>query len=161
MKTKNVTTPEQNEEYFLKIFTLLKMMDRISMLDRQKSFNNSEMRMLSEILSAKREGKRLISTQLADRLSVTRSAISQMVNSLEKREVVKRVPDEVDRKIAYIELTEKALAKYEEEKVLGSEFIGEVVASYGIAKFEKLYALAEAFAKTVEKNKDKLKKEDK
>ena len=68
------------------------------------------------------------------------------------------MPDDVDKKIAYIQLTDKAIEKYEEEKILGSEFIGEVVSSYGTAKFDKLYAMTESFARTVEKHKNKLKK---
>ena len=132
-------------------------MENITLVDRKNCLNNSELRMLGEIFSANREGKRLISTQLADRLNLTRSAISQMVNKLEKDGVVKRVPDEIDRKIAYIELSEIAYEKYVQAKEAASSELGEIISSFGVAKFEKLCALSESFAKAVEKQKSKTK----
>ena len=157
-KEKVVLTPEQNEEYLLKIFSIAKKMENISLVDRNTCLNDSELRMLGEIFMAKREGKRLISTQLADRLNITRSAISQMVNKLEKDGIVQRVPDEIDRKIAYIELSELAQEKYVEAKDIACNELGEIISSFGIAKFEKLCNLAEAFTKTVTKQKAKSKK---
>lgn len=159
MKKQKITlTPEQNEEYLLKIFSILKLMENISLVDRKTCLNDSELRLLGEIFTAKREGKRLISTQLADRLNITRSAISQMVNKLEKGGIVKRVPDAVDRKIAYIELSESAQEKYIEAKDIACSELGEVISSFGVAKFEKLCELAESFAQAVAKQKVKSKK---
>ena len=157
-KEKMILTSEQREEYLLRMFSILKMMENISLVDRKNCLNNSELRMLGEIFSANRNGKRLISTQLADRLNLTRSAISQMVNKLEKEGIVNRIPDEVDRKIAYIELSEIAYEKYVRAKEMASEELGEIISSFGVAKFEKLCDLSESFAKTVEKHKAKSKK---
>ena len=84
------------------VFSLLKKREEIIISDKKTRFSNTELRLLFEILTAKYEGKRLISTQLAKRLGVTRSAISQIVNRLEEEGVVRRVADDVDRKIAYI-----------------------------------------------------------
>lgn len=159
MKKQNVAlTPEQNEEYLLKIFSIMKMMENITLMDRKTCLNDSELRMLGEIFAAKREGKRLISTQLADRLNVTRSAVSQMVNKLEKGGIVKRVADDVDRKIAYIELSEIAQEKYEQAKNQACGELGEIISAFGVAKFEKLCDLAESFTKVVAKQKSKSRK---
>ena len=157
-KQKIVLTPEQNEEYLLRIFSILKYMENISLVNKKTCLNDSELRLLGEIFTAKREGKRLISTQLADRLNITRSAISQMVNKLEKGGIVKRVPDAVDRKIAYIELSECAQEKYIEAKDIACSELGEVISSFGVAKFEKLCELSESFAQAVAKQKAKSKK---
>ena len=94
-------------------------------------------------------GKRIISTQLASRLGVTRSAVSQMVNKLEARGIVKRVPDEVDRKIAYIELSSAALTYYNEEKGVCCSLVGEVIDKLGVDKVDKLLALSDEFIDTV------------
>ena len=56
---------------------------------KKKTLNGTELRLLSEVIYANSKGERLISTRLAKRLNVTRSAISQIVNNLEKRGIVK------------------------------------------------------------------------
>ena len=94
---------------------------------KETHFSDTELRLIAEILSATYEGKRLISTQLADMLGITRSAVSQIVNNLEKRNVVKRVADDVDRKIAYIELTEEAMESYLADLKIYEPFIERVV----------------------------------
>lgn len=75
----------RNEEYLGKIFTMLKKMEGVVLTKARSYFNNSEMRLLGEVILAGYKGKRIISTQLASRLGVTRSAVSQMVNKLEAR----------------------------------------------------------------------------
>jgi len=126
-------------------------------LTKAKShFNNSEMRLLGEVILAGYNGKRIISTQLASRLGVTRSAVSQMVNKLEARGVVKRVPDEIDRKIAFIELSDQALVFYNEEKQVCSDFVGELIETMGADKLDQLMELTNLFVETVVK----LKKQD-
>ena len=92
------------ETYLGKIQNMTRTMQNVVFVRGKKSFNNSEMRMLEEIVAADKKGERLISTELADKVGVTRSAISQMVNRLSAKGLVKRVPDDVDKKIAYIEL---------------------------------------------------------
>lgn len=48
-------------------------------------FNNTEMRLIGTIILNDECGKKLISTQIADNLGITRSAVSQIVNKLEKK----------------------------------------------------------------------------
>ena len=107
------------------------------------------MRLLGEVILAGYDGKRIISTQLAARLGVTRSAVSQMVNKLEARGIVRRVPDEVDRKIAYIELSDTALTYYNEEKGVCCNLVGEVIDRIGVEKVDKLLELSDLFIETV------------
>ena len=108
-------------------------------------FNNTEMQMMREIVAAKEEGRRMISSRLAKILGVTRSAVSQMVNKLESRGVVCRVPDEKDRKIAYIELSECALEMYGKLKMRVGRIMDAVVAKLGGKKVEKFIKDANEF----------------
>lgn len=108
-------------------------------------FNNTEMQMMREIVEAKEEGRRVISSRLAKILGVTRSAVSQMVNKLESRGVVCRVPDEKDRKIAYIELSECALEMYGKLKMRVGRIMDAVVAKLGGKKVEKFIKDANEF----------------
>lgn len=148
-KKNRLDVKARNEEYLGKIFTMLKKMEGVALTKVKSHFNNSEMRLLGEVILANYDGKRIISTQLADRLGVTRSAVSQMVNKLEARGIVKRVPDEVDRKIAYIELSDTALTYYNEEKGACCDFVGEIVEKMGADKLNELMNLSEQFIDTV------------
>ena len=59
----------RNEEYLGKIFTMLKKMEGVALTKVKSHFNNSEMRLLGEVILAGYDGKRIISTQLAARLA--------------------------------------------------------------------------------------------
>ena len=140
-KTKNIVLEHKasgEDKYLNDIFTMMKFMDNMTISDQAMRFNSTEMRLIGQILEFRYVGKRLISTQLAHLLGITRSAVSQIVNRLEKEGVLCRVPDEVDRKIAYIELTEDALVAYKEDLTLSKAFIGRTVEKYGEEKFNAL-----------------------
>ena len=98
------------------IYNIAKRLEGIKIFKHAFPFNNTEMQMMKEIVRVKEEGKRIISSDLAKELGVTRSAVSQIVNKLEKQDIVRRVPDDRDRKIAYIELSESARGVYEHMK---------------------------------------------
>ncbi len=148
----------KNEEYLAKIFSILRKRDEIVIVDQKTFFNKTELRLIGEIVSAQTEGERLISTQLAKRLGVTRSAISQIVNRLEARGVVIRVADEKDKKIAYIELSDSIAEKYGEDISCSLQFIGKVVTEFGEDKFNQLYEL---FVSFIELAKTRMKEERK
>ena len=146
-------TNEKSAEYLYKVFALLKRRESIALSDKETHFGNTELRLLFEILMAKYEGKRLISTQLSKRIGVTRSAISQIVNRLEKDGVVKRVADDVDRKIAYIEITEETMAAYERDLRLCQNFLNRVVLNFGEENFNRMTELFDGFIECIEKEK--------
>ena len=142
-----------NEQYLSAVFSMIKKSDGIIVSDKKTHFNDTELRLIGEVLSAKSEGKRLISTQLAVRLGVTRSAISQIVNRLEEAGVVKRVADAVDRKIAYIEVTDETMETYNADIQACGSFVGKVVRKFGEEKFEEMYSLIEEFIGLIEEEK--------
>lgn len=131
----------KREEYLSKVFTMLKQQNNMIISNKKTRFNNTELRMITELISAKMEGRRLISTQLAKLLGVTRSAVSQIVQRLEKEGVIIRLPDEIDKKIAYVELSETVVKNYREDIEKCVAFIGELVEEFGEEKFNELYAL--------------------
>ena len=135
----------KNEEYLAKIFKLIRSRDEIAFADRKTHFNKTELRLISEVIAAKTEGKRVISTQLAKRLGVTRSAISQIVNRLEERGVITRVSSNQDKKIAYIELSDTILAEYGEDIENSKRFVGALVDEFGEENFNRLCELTESF----------------
>ena len=142
--------------YLAQLHRMVKKMETFSVVNKKARFNHTEMRMLGEILSAEYLHERLISTQLANRLGVTRSAVSQIVNRMEESGVVKRVADEVDRKIAYVELTDEAKALYLEDMKVYEPFMERVVSKYGVERFHELCKLMDSFYELMKEEKKKL-----
>lgn len=151
----------QNEKYLMMLFSMMKKKEAFALTSKKTHFNSTELRMLAEIIEAKYMGTRIISTQIAQALGITRSAVSQMINRMEEQGVVKRVADEVDRKIAYIEITEEALSAYSEDIQEMAEFAGKAVRNFGEAKFLKLYERLDAFMAQLEKQKSAYEKRKK
>ena len=155
-KTKNLKTEKKavgNEKYLNDIFVMMKQMNNLTVADKSTRFSNTEMRLLGEIMAFRYVGQRLISTQLADLLGLTRSAISQIVNRLESQGIVKRVADDVDRKIAYIEITEDALQNYGEDLQICADFVGRVVKKFGVEKFKTMCSAFDEFTALIEEEK--------
>ncbi len=139
---------QTNKEYLSRIFTMLKKLDNLVIMERDSRFNRTELRLITELILAKCENRRIISTQLAKRLNVTRSAVSQIVNRLETQGVVRRIADDVDKKIAYVEFTGEAEETYEKELDEAAKFIGTLVEKFGKEKLDTLLALSEEFSQT-------------
>ena len=155
-RTKNLKTERRatgNEKYLNDIFMIMKQMNDLTVADKETRFNHTEMRLLGEIMASRYVGKRLISTQLADLLGLTRSAISQIVNRLESQGIVQRVADDVDRKIAYIEVTEEALKNYGDDLKICVEFVGKVVKKFGVERFNIMCSAFEDFCALVQAEK--------
>lgn len=127
------------------IYKIAKRLLGMKIFNQSFPFNNTEMQMMKEIIRVKEEEGRIISSNLAKELGVTRSAVSQMVNKLEKADVVRRVPDDKDRKIAYIELSENARAVYENIKNKITEVMSEVISELGAEKVRVFLDSAAAF----------------
>ncbi len=145
----------KNEQYLRMAFTTLKRCGHLELSSKHANFNDTEMRLIGEVLAAKYRGERLISTQLAKRLGLTRSAISQIVNRLEEKGAVRRVADDVDRKIAYIETTEKMAEQYSCEVKRVEEFLGNLVTEFGEEDFFKMCELLNKFVQKIDEEKNK------
>lgn len=151
----------KNEGYLNVAFDLFQKTERLAVTKKNNRFNDTEMRLLGVILGEKRKGRRLISTQIAERLGVTRSAISQIVNRLEGQGVVKRVADDVDKKIAYIEVTDETLTAYAKILRQCRSLIGDVVEEFGAERFEAMCVEVEEFLFIFEKHKNESNKSEK
>ena len=151
----------KEEAYLAKIFSIMKARNRIIFHDDETHFNDTELRMISEIVSAMYEGKRLISTQLADLLGITRSAVSQIVNRLEEQGVVHRVADDVDKKIAYIMIADGIMEKYGEDLQKCYTFLNKVVKVFGEERFFSMCNDFEQFIYLMNEVLDDMRKEGK
>ena len=131
--------------FLREIYHINKRLEDVKIFDEELPLNNTEMQMMWEIVLAKESGKRLISSRLANTLGITRSAVSQMVNKLEEREIVCRIPDKTDRKIAYIELSEKAQDIYDRMKERVNLFVRKILEKLGEEKIGNFLTSANEF----------------
>ena len=141
---------QRNERYLSRIYELLKKPEKMELNEYKPRFNNSEMRLLGEVIKERQEGRKIISTELSKRLGITRSAVSQMVNKLEERNVLKRSPSATDKKIAYVELAAEAEKAYVEEHEKCCAFMGKLIEKFGQERLDELLSLNEEFLSLVE-----------
>ena len=149
---------ESSNKHLSQIFQMLRKRDEIFVMEKKGRFNKTELRLLSEVATAKAAGKPIISTQLATRLGITRSAVSQIVNRLEEQGVLRRVAADDDKKIAYVEIDESVTATYKDEIEKCYDIIETVVKQYGEKKFEQLSALYSEFMDLMSEQVKKIKK---
>ena len=135
----------KGEEYLAMIFKMLRNRDALMVETKDARFNNTEIRLIREVILEKARGGRVISTELARRLGITRSAVSQMVNHLEERGVVVRVAAEDDRKIAYVEISEGVIETYSGEINECIRIVSELVEKFGEERFMQMYELYQEF----------------
>lgn len=133
------------DEYINKLIFYLKRIKDCNKINKKHPFNNTEMQLIGEIATANMEGKSVISTELSASLGVTRSAISQMINRLEAKNVVKRVSAKNDRKKIYIELTDRTKEQYAEEKKAVCNRFDKIIELMGEDEMNKLMELIEKF----------------
>ena len=127
------------------IYSICKKLDDIKIFYHAVPFNNTEMQMIREIVLVKESGEHIIASSLAKKLGITRSAVSQIVNKLEKNNIIKRFPDPMDKKVAFIELSENAVSVYEETKRRVNVFLEQVVERLGEEKVENFIMGANEF----------------
>ncbi|MBQ7913352.1 MAG: MarR family transcriptional regulator [Clostridia bacterium] len=155
---KSVKKLSADEKHLQMLYELSKRREVLTIGTKNNHFKDTELRLLAEIVQANNKGERLISTQLADRLGITRSAISQIVNRLEENGIVNRVPDAVDRKIAYIELTDETFALYKKDWAYCQKFFGKLIKKFGRDRFYEMCALTNEFIDLVQEEKTALSK---
>ena len=127
------------------LYSIARRLESAQLFNHAFPFNNTEMQLIKEILRAKETGGRMISSRLAKVLGITRSAVSQMVSKLEAKNIVQRVPDDKDRKIAYIELSDTARAQYEDMKGRVNAILSSVIGELGDEKVETFVKSAHEF----------------
>ncbi len=135
-------------EYLVKFFQIEKELEDVELFAQKSKLSDTEFRMIREILLEREKGKDIISSELARRLGITRSAVSQIVTKLEKQGIVRRTASDTDRKIAYVRLSDHAIAVFEEQCAYANGIIEEVVAEFGVDKMDELIASCKALSRT-------------
>lgn len=136
-------------EYLIKSFELMRTMENVDFFDGISHLSRTEFRLLREVILEEEKGKHIISSELARRLGVTRSAISQIVTKMENRGIVNRIDSPTDRKIAYICLSDSSRALFEAQCAKANETMRRVVEIYGEDRIKKFFAEYDELHKVV------------
>ena len=138
-------------EYLIKCFQLMRNMENIDFFPGVHELSRTEFRLLREVILEAEKGKSIISSELARRLGITRSAVSQLVTKMEKDGVVNRVASPTDRKIAYIRLSENSRVVFEEQCRKANATMERIVAEVGEDKVRDFFNLYDEFSKSIDK----------
>lgn len=147
-------------EYLLKLFEFAKDMESLNLFSEAARLSKTEFRLVREIVLENKQGKDIISSELARRLGVTRSAVSQIVTKLETQDVVKRVAAPNDRKIAYVRLSDRCMGIYNDQCQQANRLIARVVEEFGEKKMTQLFNLYDGFHESLEKVRSEEKNQD-
>ena len=132
-------------EYAIKLFHAVEQVESIKFFEKSATLSKTEFRLLREVITEREKGEEIISSELARRLGITRSAISQIVTKLENRGILVRAAAEDDKKIAYIRLSEQSVALYEEQCRQANELMNEVTKKFGVTRTKRLSAECDEF----------------
>lgn len=145
----------ESGKYLNKLILTVKFLEGLNMLPANANLTQTEFRLIREIVMEREAGNQIISSEIARRLNITRSAVSQLVTKLEKRGIVTRTASPTDRKIFYVVLSESSLAIFKQQCDEVNALIGRVVEEFGQDKIDRLIELSEGFAAVF----DRLRKE--
>ena len=137
-------------EYLLKLFGINKDLESVNLFSEAAKLSKTEFRLVREVVIECKRGHNIISSELARRLGITRSAVSQIVTKLEAQDVVRRVAAPDDKKIAYIKLSERCISLYNEQCKQANEIIACVVKKFGEKKMKQLFELYDEFHAVLE-----------
>ena len=137
-------------EYLVKFFQMVRDMENMDFFAGVAKLSRTEFRLLREVVMEEEKGRSIISSELARRLGITRSAVSQIVTKMEQRGIVKRVASPTDRKIAYICLSESTMVVFEEQCRHANETMQRIVDIYGEDKIRIFFEEYDALRKVVD-----------
>ena len=126
-------------EYLIKSFELMRSLENVDFFAGVSNLSRTEFHLLREVILEAEKWKNIISSELARRLGITRSAVPQIVTKMEQRGIVNRVSSPTDRKIAYICLSESSMAVFEEQCKHANETMKRIVELYGEDKIRTFF----------------------
>lgn len=147
-------------KYLVKLIQTSKELENLDFFMGKAELSKTEFRLLQEVIIERGKGRNIISSELARRLGITRSAVSQIVTKLEEKNIVKRTAAEHDRKIAYIKLSDYAASMFEQQQARANVFMEKVIGEYGVERFENLIGEYDDLCKAFEKIKSETEGEE-
>ena len=124
--------------YAMQLFGIMRTVDELKLFGDPKKLSRTELKLVMEVLSERAKGRDIISSELARRLGITRSAVSQIVTKLEANHILIRSGAPEDKKIAYIRLSDYAAEKFELQCRLINELFDACAKKFGNERMQRL-----------------------
>lgn len=145
-----------NKDTMKMIDSFKKLSESIKMMFDNNILHNielsiSELKLLETIDSYNSENKLVNTSDLANSLNISKSAVSQCVNKLEKKGYLERKINLKDKKIGYLYLTDECKIKCEDKKIVCENIINRVVEELGEKNIIDLSILLNELSDVIEK----------
>lgn len=125
-------------DYAMQLFGIMRTVDELKLFGDPVRLSRTELKLVMEVLAERSKGRDIISSELARRLGVTRSAVSQLVTKLEGSGIIARAAAPDDKKIAYVRLSERALAEFERQCREIDELFAVCAEKFGKERMQRL-----------------------
>ena len=110
-------------------------------LQKTNDISCSELSALEVLYNYNNENKKMNVTELANILNITKSAASQLVSKLERKNFIKRKINLFDKKINYISINDESKKIYQKKKEEYKEIVNKVIDKMGEQDSQKLSSL--------------------
>lgn len=127
--------------------------------DRIGELSRGEFRLLFCIHKMDQAKDKIATGNLSERLHISKPAISQMMNLLEERELIKRTINRQDRRIMLVSLTEKGQVAIEQGIHLYMTMLENTLAEMGSSDGPEFVELFEKYVDCIKKSKDRMDKD--
>ena len=125
-------------DYAMQLFGIMRTVDELKLFGDPVRLSRTELKLVMEVLAERAKGNEIISSELARRLGVTRSAVSQLVTKLEESNIIARAPAPHDKKIAYVRLSDHALSEFERQCRETNELFSVCAEKFGKERMQRL-----------------------
>lgn len=125
-------------DYAIRLFNAIEAVQDLKLFGDSAKLSKTEFLLLREIISERSRGNEIIASELSKRIGVTRSAISQLITKLEKNDILVRIPAPNDKKIAYIRLSDRAHAVFEEQCKSVNDLLDTCAEKFGADRMRRL-----------------------
>ncbi len=125
-------------DYATRLYGFVHEVEALKFFGDPARFSQTEARLLKEVMAENAQGRDIISSELARRLGVTRSAVSQLVTKLEGEGVLQRVAAPDDRKIAFVRLSDSAAEDFDRKCRELNELLDVCAEKFGKDRMQRL-----------------------
>ncbi len=142
------------KEFFdtLKVFAKLR-----DFIPNNPNISKMEMMFLNTILEIEKENKesKITVNQIKECTEVSASAVSQALNTLENKNIIKREIVKHDRRSVYVAFTEEGRLMIEEHRGMLNNALQKIVTEYGLENFENLVDKLKEFSNAIDRVREK------
>lgn len=118
--------------------SLMEFKNSLGICNFSKELSETEFKLISLVTKSQEKGENINLTTLSNELNVTRSAITQIANKLEKKDYIEKYALSTNKKEVYLKIGKKAIEQYNYIVNKVSEFFERLFKEIGQEGIENL-----------------------